>query len=115
LAYDREKNAAGAPAPAAMAPRQVDPERTSFSRNPTRTVYTAVEVNVFVHGYQGAVLCRLPRGAPVPGRIQSRPALFAGDYGVVAYRADLCPREGAARPRNMYDEFFFRATLGPRR
>jgi len=92
-------------------PSPVDSSRASLSHSPTRTFYTATAVPVYVHGYdrRGGVLCTVPAGRPVPARIQNRPPQFRGDYGVLAYKADLCPNAASTQPRDMYHEFFFRA------
>jgi hypothetical protein len=98
---------ASRPTPAAPT---IDPSRASLSHAPNQTFYTAAAVRVFVHGYQGSVLCIVPARSPVRARMQSRPPQFRGDYGVLAYKADLCPNIGSSQPRDMYHEFFFRAS-----
>jgi len=95
------------PAPAAST---VDPSRMSLSHNSTQTFYTTAAVPVYVHGLRGAILCIAPAHWPVPGRVQNRPPQFSGDFGVLAYKADLCPNAASSQPRDMYHEFFFRAT-----
>lgn len=90
----------------------VDPSHASLSHEQTRMFYTALSTPVFVRGYHGTVLCVVPARRAVPARVQSRPPQFNGDYGVLAYKADLCPNANSL-PRDMYHEFFFRARAAP--
>jgi hypothetical protein len=76
--------------------------------------YTAVAVTVYVHGNAGRSLCTVAPGSAVRARVQSTPPHFRGDYGVLAYKADLCPN-AVGVPRDMYNETFFRATKLQRR
>jgi hypothetical protein len=98
------------PAPATAA---VDPSRASLSHSSTQTFYTTAPVPVYVHGLHGALLCIVPARTSVPARVQNRPPQFSGDYGVLAYKADLCPNAAGTQPRDLYHEFFFRATGAP--
>ena len=95
--------------PAPAAPPAVDPSRRSMSHAPTQIFYPVAPVPVFVHGHQGPVLCTVPAGTPVPSRMDTHPQQFRGDYGVLAYKADLCPNTAGNEPRDLYHEVFFRA------
>jgi hypothetical protein len=90
------------PAPAAAG-------TSSLSRNPTQTFYSTTPITVYAHGNRGQVLCTVPASAAISARIQTTPPQFNGDYGVLSYKADLCPN-AVGVPRDMYNETFVRAS-----